>query len=111
MGLYNYLIIEDACPKCLMRSRMTFQIYVASSFAGDDAGSFWERTYTIGDTLAWFPRGDKRFPQWSRGLDMRDRSVVDFCYGECPSCGVYLRVDVDVDDLRISGYRNLRVDA
>lgn len=110
MGAFNWFTVKETCPRCLVSSELTFQLYVASSYAGDNTGRFHDRTYQLGDTLAWWSRDDKRFADWTGGLSSHSGCVTDVCYGKCPSCNSDLLCDLDVCELKLLGFRNLRVD-
>ena len=63
------------------------QTHIAASYHGDATGRFHNRTYRIGETMAWFHPSDDRRAAWSEAADPGHLpSVHEACYSECLTC-------------------------
>jgi hypothetical protein len=98
MSAYNWIEIEDYCPSCKKKSLIKCQTHFCSEYDGDDSGRFHDRTYKLGDRMAWWPISDKRFSGW-RESNLGDNYGCDAssecCCSECMSCGAELFVVID----------------
>lgn len=100
MGAFNWIDIEAACPACKAPATLRAQTHIASDYAGDSAGRFHDRTYRIGEQLAWFPPPDKRSTQWSDGADPNHLPLVrEACYATCPRCRADVCVVIEFENL------------
>jgi hypothetical protein len=98
MGAYNWVLVTAVCPACGSNREIRCQTHVASSFDGDLTGRFNERTYQLGQAMAWWPHDDKRFGEW-RVNGRRDAIASgsideEACYSTCSACGADLCVVV-----------------
>ena len=117
MGLYNDLIVNDVCPCCNAMTEMYFQVHTANS-ANGIGGRFALRKYRLGDTLAWWPKSDKRFCEWfdwsaTEVGDYCDRSsntVVEGVYGNCYTCNSDLRARLTIIELKLTALDEIRKD-
>ena len=87
MGAFNWIELLAKCPACGAESSLRAQTHIASSFDGDRTGRFHDRTYRLGEAMAWFPDSDSRNSAWADASDPGHRPAVhEACYGECSSC-------------------------
>jgi hypothetical protein len=86
------------------------QTHVASSYRGDASGRFHDRAYRVGEAMAWWPRGDRRWGEWRvwggrGGVSDREGEAgeageadeereEEACYADCAACGAELYVIV-----------------
>jgi len=96
MAAYNLIVVRAPCPSCKRPSEIRCQTHVASSFDGDERGRFCARTYTLGETMAWWGPGDPRFEQWCDGaLPTTPPLYEEACYSTCASCQADLCVVIE----------------
>lgn len=90
MGVYNWIQIEAVCPICFVRSRIMCQTHVASSASGDDTGRFCDREYSLGQKMAWWPPGHKKFSDWRVngriGEPLQGDVDWECCHSDCTNC-------------------------
>ena len=101
MTAYNSIIIRSRCPSCGKQSEIKCQTHIASSFDGDESGRFCNRIYHIGEKLAWWSKGSKKYDEWRiKGKKDFDNSTIDFecCYASCLSCNAQLYVILEFKD-------------
>jgi hypothetical protein len=76
---------------------------MASSYDGDSTGRFHDRTYRLGETMAWFPPSDKRSASWCEAADPGHLpSIREACYSECLSCRAPLCVVLEFENRAIA---------
>lgn len=102
MSAYNWIEFEGVCPNCGQNSKIRSQTHMCSDFDGDDTGRFHDRTYKLGEQMAWWPESDERFSYWkedNRSLDFNGEEGTytyddsfECCYSECLKCGSDLYV-------------------
>ncbi len=97
MGAYNWVLIEGQCPACGPAAAIRCQIHAASDYAGDATGRFFDRTYRIGERMAWRPDD----VSWSEdpGLVPCESGFEEPCYSDCLRCGAALCVVLRYRDL------------
>lgn len=95
MAAFNWILFEAPCPNCHQIARIRCQTHIASSFGGDETGSFCVREYQLGDEMRWWPPDARRFNSWrqeetgdSDGLP--PDQAVEACYADCENCGADL---------------------
>jgi hypothetical protein len=99
MGPFNWIDVTAACPACGSNATLRAQTHIASSYDGDSTGRFHERTYRLGETMAWFERSDVRRASWTDAADPAYLMVVrEACYGACSSCGVELCIVLEFEN-------------
>ena len=105
MGAYNWIRFEARCPQCRASSPIKAQCHIASSYDGDDSGRFHDRTYVVGQAMAWWPRADRRWSSWTdtnNTLPEGPEGVVrECCYARCETCGVELYAVIEFRDLMV----------
>ena len=98
MAAFNWIDIETRCPVCGNNSLLRCQTHVASDYAGDASGRFHGREYRLGQTMAWWPRTDKRFDSWRaqrrRVGHVEPEVDEEACYATCKLCNAPLYVIV-----------------
>lgn len=100
MSAYNWIDIEAACPACEARATIRAQTHIASDYAGDAAGRFHDRTYRVGEHMAWFLPPDKRSSRWSDRADpIHLPRVREACYASCQSCEADLCAVIEFQNL------------
>ena len=96
MAAFNWIVVEATCPACGSQATLRCQTHVASDFAGDGSRRFHDREYRVGDSMAWWPSSDSRFPQWraNRTSNPRVDPNVDeeACHATCNQCAAPLFV-------------------
>ncbi len=96
MGAYNWIHVHATCPTCARNTEIRCQTHVASSYDGDDTGRFFDRTYTLGQQMAWWPRDHKAYDSWRDNgrKDAPTDGEVDWecCYSTCAKCASKLYV-------------------
>ena len=96
MGAFNWIIVRETCPQCRNPAELRCQVHIASSHDGDDSGRFHDRTYELGQKMAWWPLTDNRFGQWrvdGRKGEQRDPDLdEEACYTTCSHCQTELCV-------------------
>ena len=101
MAAFNYIETEGRCPACHTRSIVRAQTHVASSFDGDSSGRFCDRTYKLGDEMAWWPPADGRCEEWHFDADPHARPAVrEACYATCTHCRAELCMVLEFQALR-----------
>jgi hypothetical protein len=92
MAAYNWIVIEEKCPSCQQWGSIRCQTHVASSYDGDETGRFLDRVYRIGDEMAWWPRGHRKFEVWREEGEPNQPSeyALEACYSKCGGCGAEL---------------------
>jgi hypothetical protein len=105
MGAYNWVRFDARCPRCEASSPIKAQCHIASSYDGDDSGRFHNRIYVVGQTMAWWPRTDRRWPSWTeenRAPSEGQEGVVrECCYANCETCGAELYAVIEFRDLTV----------
>ena len=87
MGAYNWITVEAPCPVCGRVTILRAQTHIASSYSGDASGRFHDRTYGLGERVAWFTPPDERSCRWSECADPGHLPLVhEACYSECSDC-------------------------
>ena len=95
LGAYNWITVEATCPVCARSTALRCQTHVASSYAGDGTGRFFDREYRLGDTMAWWAEQDARHANWSqhsRGIGDNWSCIDEACDASCSACGSALCV-------------------
>jgi len=95
MSAYNWIEFDGCCPSCKRNVSIRCQTHFCSDYDGDETGRFHDRTYKLGDAMAWWNSSDSRYSQWldSNLSVTHDYDVNDeCCYSECLSCGAELFV-------------------
>ena len=101
MSSYNWIEAEGTCPACGEPSIFRTQTHVASSYEGDEQGCFFDRTYKLGEPMAWWPQTDDRYELWSEHCDPKHCSPLrEACYCDCTRCGAGLCVVIEFENLR-----------
>jgi hypothetical protein len=67
MGAYNWILVDAECPSCASFSRIRCQTHVASDYGGI-GGRFFDREYSLGQEMVWWPRDHARWDEPRRGL-------------------------------------------
>jgi hypothetical protein len=104
MGAYNWLRFSDVCPDCGERTAIVAQLKYASSYSGDDKGRYHDRSYKVGDKLAWFDLQDSRYkdPNHSGVVDQDDPGrILECTYADCDSCRAKLFAIVAISEFRV----------
>lgn len=104
MGAFNNIVITGYCPFCEVDKEIECQTHVASSFDGDETGRFCQRSYKLGEPMAWWKNENKMFNSWRNGNYLKGNELpknIDFesCYSTCVSCKGKLYVIVMFIDL------------
>lgn len=91
MGAYNWVDLDATCPSCGRPTTIRCQTHAAASFEGDHRGRFNDRTYRLGERMAWWDRADSRFDEWrvnGRKDGVYPSPLVDeeACYSDCTAC-------------------------
>jgi hypothetical protein len=60
MGAYNWVDVSATCPLCGKAAIVRAQTMFASSYDGDETGRFFDRNYSLGAAMAWWPPKDSR---------------------------------------------------
>ena len=98
MSAYNWIELTGMCPACQSSQNLRAQTHVASSFSGDERGRFSNRSYRLGEAMAWWLPNDSRYPDWFKSCDPAHMSPVqEACYSECVGCRAELCVVVEFD--------------
>jgi hypothetical protein len=92
MSAYNWVKVNEAvCPRC-GASGLRGQTHIASSYAGDKSGRFFDRTYELGEQMAWWATDDPRYPEWKPHNGWTritgPGQVAEWCHLRCPHCEV-----------------------
>jgi hypothetical protein len=83
---------------------MRFQTHIASdNIEGDMGGRFAERTYRVGETMAWFDANDADYSLWKTWGEMVQGPVYEYCFGMCLSCSADLYARIEFADIRVVG--------
>ena len=53
MSTYNWIEFEDSCPSYRKKVTIRCQTHFCSDYDGDASGRFRDRTYKLGDKMAW----------------------------------------------------------
>jgi hypothetical protein len=101
MAASNVIAFEHHCPACGRSAPIRARSHIAAAFAGDEAGRFCDRTYGIGDLMAWFPPGDVRHSAWAAGGRALAGSVQEACRATCGRCGAVLCAVIRYRALRV----------
>ncbi len=103
MGAFNWIIINACCPVCQEQVELRCQTHVASSFDSDEATGFRNREYHLGERMAWWSRGDKKYTDWRANLQINgpsaDSEDAECCYTDCPICKSELYAIIEFRDL------------
>lgn len=86
MGAFNWIEFQGRCPSCATNTTIRAQTHVASDYGGDATGRFHDRTYRLGETMAWWPREDQRFDRWREVYE----DAIEACYSNCSACNAEL---------------------
>lgn len=101
MSAYNWIEIEGRCPSCSKNVAIKCQTHFCSDYDGDETGRFHDRTYKLGDTMAWWPKG---FPKYSEWIESNSNAEYGYdvsaecCYSECLNCDAELFVVIRFDE-------------
>lgn len=94
MAAFNWIEILGRCPVCGRVERFRCQTHVASNYDGDETGRFHDRTYLLGEAMAWWPRDSAKFHEWRVDGRLNDPCEPDWdeeaCHATCGGCGVAL---------------------
>jgi hypothetical protein len=104
MAAFNWVQFRGRCPVCGPDRDIRCQTHVASDFDGLAGRRFNDRTYHLGERMAWWPPTDPRFPEWrvnGRRDDPSADPTTDFecCYSECGHCRTELYAVVKFVDV------------
>lgn len=103
LGALNWITVSGRCPSCAMETKMQCQTHLASSYEGDEIGSFHGANYSLGSRLRWWPRDDPRWHLWSEGavpVQVSGRLCFDeACTADCMTCGAELCVVIRFENL------------
>lgn len=112
MAAYNWITFGCACPACGATAQIRAQTHIAASYAGDSSGRFHNRTYGVGDEVAWWPRGDRRFDSWTESADPGHLPAIhEACYADCRECHAELCAVLEFRDLRVARVALLALEA
>ena len=101
MGAFNWIDVEATCPACGRAAVLRTQTHIASDYDGDADGRFHDRTYRVGDRMAWFEPPDPRSSRWSECADPgRLPNVHEACYAHCVACRAEICVVLAFDRTR-----------
>ena len=93
MAAFNWIEFQATCPACSRECVVRAQCHVASSYDGDDAGRFHDRSYGLMQAMRWWPPSDPRWSGWREGghaIDEAGDGAVECCYANCGRCGADL---------------------
>lgn len=103
MSAFNYVEVDEVCPACRQQRKLSAQVHVAASYAGDERGRFHDKTYQLGQAMDWWRAEDPRHAGWADGGDPAHRSPVqEACYATCSGCQAQLCVILEFDGPRPS---------
>src|SRR5690349_19639357 len=93
MGAYNWILVDADCPACSSRTRIRCQTHVASDYGGI-GGRFFDREFTLGQTMPWWPRDHPQWTAWQLpgGDAVTGEEFDEACYSSCTACGAELAV-------------------
>lgn len=114
MSAYNWIEIKDRCPSCKVKSVIKCQTHFCSDYGGDDTGRFHDRTYKLGDTMAWWSILHPRYSAWRESNSLNKHEYGDSsecCYGECLSCCTELFVVISFDECSPSNILNIGLES
>jgi predicted protein tyrosine phosphatase len=95
MGVFNWILVDGVCPVCEQEGRIRCQTHIASSADGNETGRFCDREYALGDKMAWWGPGHRRFESW-----LKDGEASEECHSRCVTCEASVIVDIRFSDLR-----------
>ncbi len=103
MSAFNWIILEEICPKCRQHSEIVCQSHVCADYDGDETGRFHERKYKLNQKMSWWPEGHAKFNTWKQGTliapDHADNGVYECCYSKCCECHENLYVVLHFEEL------------
>lgn len=87
MAAFNYIEFNYMCPNCFSHSKMKAQTHIASDYEGDETGRFMERTYQLGEKMAWYDVYSEEYIDWMTwGKPINNQPVTEYCHTSCMSC-------------------------
>jgi hypothetical protein len=87
MAAYNWIHTDATCPSCQEMATIRCQTHIASSFDGDETGRFFDRVFSIGDKMPWFPEGHPEYETWCfEGDPWTVEDAREACYSTCQKC-------------------------
>ncbi len=95
MGAHNWILVDGKCPACGRDASIRCQTHVASDYAGDGRGRFFDRVYKMREQMLWWGEGDARHSKWrvdGKAFGDSDDASIDYeaCHSTCPVCKAYL---------------------
>ena len=93
MSAFNWVEFETICPSCKSKSVIRAQTHTCADFDGDETGRFHDRTYKIGEKMAWWEVSDSRHANWTDSggnLNLHSGELCECCYSNCLNCGADL---------------------
>jgi hypothetical protein len=102
MAAFNWIEIEGACPCCGQQGIIRCQTHVASDYDGDATGRFHERSYRLGERMAWWPPGHPSYEHWREASEpgRPEGETVEAACATCGSCAAELYAVLRFRDLR-----------
>lgn len=95
MSALNWIEVQGHCQSCKEKTLIKCQTHFCSDYDGDETGRFHDRSYKLGEKMAWWPGADVRYSEWmesnadnKHGCDLN----TECCYSECGSCKAELFV-------------------
>ena len=96
MAAFNWIEVLVRCPVCGRVESVRCQTHVASDYDGDETGRFHDRTYSLGQKMAWWARTSARFRQWRVDGKVDGPNEAEWdeeaCHATCTGCGAELYV-------------------
>lgn len=97
---FNVIAFEHHCPACRRSATIRAQTRTAAAYEGVQDSRFCDRTYALGERMAWFPPEDPRHSAWSAAGRALGSTVQEACYAQCARCGAALCAVLRFRDLR-----------
>ena len=111
MAAINYIVVTENCPSCNISSSFRFQTHIASDYYDcDHNGPFMNRSYCLGEKMAWLPPDDVDFDCWATWGELKANNVVsEECLGVCSKCKSRVQAEIKFKSLTPVSCKNLKV--